>query len=120
MLINFVSSSSENQFLELIDEGGGETYTLLCFFMDNMPDDSKHDSGVIDMSIDDQIQCRIENSPFLVIFNEATQKITLQQCDDDDDDIFLEVSEWDYDEDAVEEVIDYMDSRILTGETYGI
>lgn len=118
MSVKFISPSSQSEFSQLL-QSGGELRELFGLFMAQLELNTDYDTGMVGFEPDGSLRCRIEDSPFLVIFAEGQQQIYLQRCDEDDE-IFLDVNEWDFDEDAVEEVVDYIGDQILTSETYGI
>lgn len=118
MSARFPSTSAQNQFLELM-QSGGELPKLFLRFVAKMEVLTDHQVGMVDFDHWGALICLVEDSPFSVIFNEEQQKIFLQRCDEGDE-IFLDVNQWDFDEDATEEIVDYINDQILTGETYEI
>lgn len=118
MSLKFTATSAQNQFLQLL-QNGGELRELFLLFVAKLDVLTDYKLGMISFDPDGSLICLVEDLPFLVVFKEAQQAISLQRFDEDNE-IFLDVNQWDFDEDAVEEMIDYINDQILTGETHDV
>jgi len=117
MSVKFISPTAQNEFQQLLSEGG-ELRELFALFMAQLEMNTDYDTTMVGFEGDGSLRARVEDSPFLVIFDQSILQILVQRCDEDDE-IFLDVNEWDFDEDAVEEVVAYIGDQVLTDETYG-
>jgi hypothetical protein len=107
MDIRYLSAAEAAQFGSMIHDDS-ELAELFGSFMLQMDVDTDFDSVMISFEDETVLRAGIEDSPYVVVFDEPAQTIRLEQG--------KSTEEFDFDEDGVETVVDVMASRILTKE----
>lgn len=110
MEIKYLSPSEEASFAELIHDGG-ELADLFAQMMVSLEVDTDFDTVMISFDSERVLRFVVEDSPYVVVMDEDAQRITLYSGEEED-------SEWDFDDDGIENVVDLMASRILTSEQH--
>lgn len=113
MEVKFLSSNEQATFNEAVHEGS-EVTKLFFLFMSELEANCDHDTVMV--SFDDEVlRASIEDSSFLVLFDEASQSVILEKYDEIAEGHVYD-REWDFDEDAVEELVDYVSGQIFYGD----
>lgn len=113
MEVKFLSSSEQAVFNDTIHDGG-ELSKLFFLFLSELESNCDHDSVMVSFD-DDALHASIEDTPYLVIFDEGQQQISLEKWDSMSQD-YVWQQDWDFDEDSVEEAADYISSQIYYGD----
>lgn len=108
MKINFLSSAEEASFSELL-HGESELTELIGSFLLKLGIETDYDTVIISFESDHIVRIRVEESPFLIIFNEDEQRIELEQDDGYSTDEIFEL-------DGVESIVDIIADRVFTSE----
>lgn len=114
MDIQYLSSSDQAQFAEILHDGG-ELPDLFAALMLQMSVDTDYSAVMVSCESDEVLRVVVEDSPYIIVLDGEQQQITLYTRSDFGD---LEEfdGDYDFDDDGVEIVIDIMASRILSGE----
>lgn len=113
MEVKFLSSSEQAVFNDAI-QGGGELSKLFFLFLSELESNCDHDTVMISFD-GDVLRASIEDTPYLVLFDEDQQQISLEEWDPMSQD-YVWQQDWDFDDDSVEEAADYISSQIYYGE----
>lgn len=116
MSIKFLTTSDQNGFSQLLDTDS-ELKQLFLLFMTQLEINSDFDQVMVGVT-DEGLKVQIEDSPLLVDFNEQDQMITLYRTREQESglDDAEELQSWDFDEDAIEEAVDFISSQIFEDE----
>lgn len=110
MQINYESAADEAQFGEMV-HSGSELSELFGGFLLQLECDSDYDTVLVSFDDEDVIRVVVEDSPYVVVFDDSQQTVTLFVSDYGE---LEEDGQYDFDDDGVETVVDVISSRILT------
>lgn len=110
MSVKFFAHNDQSQFAEIL-RSNCELRELFPLFMTRLELETDYDSVVL-VCIPDNIRANIEDSPFMVEFDEVDQIISIHKRDEYSENYDL-MEEWDFDEDSVEELVSFIADKVL-------
>lgn len=116
MEVEYLSNHEQATFASLLAEGS-ELVTLFTFFAAEMEEGSDYASCMVSFDGDDILRARINDSPYLVVFDEGEQIIILEKFDDEDVESTVDSTD-NLDEDGACTIADIICSRYTAEELY--
>jgi hypothetical protein len=115
MSVKFLSHADQSEFSQML-YGDSELKEFFPLFMTHLELETNYDTVMVSFD-GDILRAAIEDSPFLLEFDEGNQSLSLEKLDSDSYEYHI-IEEWDFDEDAVEEVVDFIRGQVLEDEQY--